>query len=270
MHLFVFVSIAPWLSQYLDHAPESTTGLLTLRYLLGTPIGFIGGNFVSLSIYCAVIIYGLSRFNMFGIRRACFDSKTDISVICLLSWLVLPCVLLYIYSFIYYPIFGPARYTLAVCPAYLLLVARGLCRLPRPLGIFGLAVSTILSGVMMLNDVYRPDSRANWKDAASFLNRHVATAPVFILVSGTFGSTAVETARYYLGPKRDVYSWLNRDISLLENDGLAWVSIGLHDHRAMNSVSSLLLRNKVIYEVVDFSSLRLLLVNFRQSSNGTN
>ena len=51
-HLAVVLAVAPWVGQYLDHAPESTSGLLPLRYLLGMPIGFIGGNFAVLFVCC--------------------------------------------------------------------------------------------------------------------------------------------------------------------------------------------------------------------------
>ena len=47
-YLAVALAVAPWLSQYLDHAPKSTSGLLPFRYLLGMPIRFIGGNFTVL------------------------------------------------------------------------------------------------------------------------------------------------------------------------------------------------------------------------------
>ena len=55
----VVLAVAPWLGQYLDHPPESTTGLLPLRYLLGMPIGFIGGNFSILLVCVLLIAYGL-------------------------------------------------------------------------------------------------------------------------------------------------------------------------------------------------------------------
>ena len=49
---------------------------------------------------------------------------------CLVLWLVVPPTLLYVYSWIFSPIFGPARYTLFVAPAYLILVAQGLAGFP--------------------------------------------------------------------------------------------------------------------------------------------
>ena len=36
--------ILPWIGHYFDHPPEFTSEPPSLRMLLGTPIGFIGGN----------------------------------------------------------------------------------------------------------------------------------------------------------------------------------------------------------------------------------
>ena len=51
----------------------------------------------------------------------------------LLLWLILPPSALYLYSLAAQPIFGPARYTVFVAPAYLILVALGLNATPPPL-----------------------------------------------------------------------------------------------------------------------------------------
>src|SRR5262249_5851703 len=43
LHLAAAAAVAPWLVRYVDHPPESTAGSLSLRFVLGLPIGFIGG-----------------------------------------------------------------------------------------------------------------------------------------------------------------------------------------------------------------------------------
>ena len=45
VHLAAAALVAPWVPRYLDHPAEFLSGPLPLRFLLGTPIGFIGGNF---------------------------------------------------------------------------------------------------------------------------------------------------------------------------------------------------------------------------------
>ena len=106
-HLAVAAAVMPWVGKYLDHAPESTTGLLSLRFLLGMPIGFIGGNFVTLlacSLLIACGLCGLQRRDNGGFRIVPEPAAPSIS---LLIWLLVPPVVLYVYSRVAHPIFGP-------------------------------------------------------------------------------------------------------------------------------------------------------------------
>ena len=43
-HGIAVILAAPWLPHYFDHSPEFLSGRLPIKFLLGTPIGFIGGN----------------------------------------------------------------------------------------------------------------------------------------------------------------------------------------------------------------------------------
>ena len=108
-YLIVALAIAPWVNQYLDHGPESTTGLLPLRYLLGMPIGFIGGNFGVLVICSVLIMYGLCEVQEYAPNRPRVVFNTKAPSIALLIWLMVPPLLLYTYSYVSHPIFGPAR-----------------------------------------------------------------------------------------------------------------------------------------------------------------
>ena len=46
--LAVCIFVAPWLPRYFDHSPEYVVGRLPIRFLLATPIGFVGGNALTL------------------------------------------------------------------------------------------------------------------------------------------------------------------------------------------------------------------------------
>ena len=59
-------------------------------------------------------------------RRLSIANPTENLV--LLTWAAVPPVLMYLYSYLFQPIFGPARYHLFIAPAYLLLLAHGLSR----------------------------------------------------------------------------------------------------------------------------------------------
>jgi mannosyltransferase len=266
IHFAVAISIAPWLSHYLDHIPESTSGLLPLQYLLGIPIGFIGGNFWALSVYGLLITYGLCRVERqrHGWIQVALSEAQSIS---LLIWFVVPPLLLYAYSRGLHPIFGPARYTLFVGPAYLLLVARGLSKLPWSLGIMTAVAGAVLSGIMLLDDVYRSDRYADWRSAAAYLDRREPKAVVAVVTGTVFGSTELETARYYFGPGRVVIPWIDPPDKLMTHqEGPLWVSTNLQDGHPTGQLPDVLATRKFVQEVVDFSRLRLMKVDFHQTS----
>jgi mannosyltransferase len=268
-HLAIAVAIVPWVGKYLDHAPESISGLLSLRFLLGMPIGFIGGNFRALLVCSLLIAYGLcglQRRENGGFR---FVRERAAPSVSLGIWLLVPPVVLYAYSHVAHPIFGPARYTLFVGPAYLILVARGLRKLAWPLGIAVAAAGAVLSGVMLRDNVYRPDLKADWREAAAYLDRHNPGAPVAILSADASGDTELETARYYLGPDRRLISWTDQpgDSSLSRNP--TWVAFSLREGRPVSALPSALTDHNVIRETVDFPGLRLLRVDFRGGVPGS-
>src|SRR5262249_59386593 len=62
VHLAAALLVAPWVVHYFDHPPEFLSGTLPLRFLLGTPIGFIGGNFAVLVALVLLIAWGIVRF----------------------------------------------------------------------------------------------------------------------------------------------------------------------------------------------------------------
>jgi uncharacterized membrane protein len=259
-HFAVAAAVLPWLGKYLDHAPESTSGLLSIRFLLGMPIGFIGGNFATLFLCALLIAYGLCEFQRReggGFRVVTAGGAAAVS---LWIWLLIPPVVLYLYSRLAHPIFGPARYTLFVGPAFLILVARGLSRLAWPLAIAVAAGGVILSGVMLRDDVYRPDLKADWRGAAAFLDRHDPGAPVTILASTPSGGTELETARYYLGPDRRLISGIDQlgDSSL--NRDLIWVAVGLRNGQPVGALPAAWADRGFIRETVDFPGLRLMRV----------
>ena len=265
-HLAVALAVAPWISQYVDHVPESTSGLLPLRYLLGMPIGFIGGNFGFLLICLLVIVFGLCKIHWRRPGRIQIVFDKPVPSLSLLIWLNIPPLLLYTYSRVAHPIFGPPRYTLFVAPAYLILVARGLRKLPWPLGIATTAAGAIVSGAMLLNSVYRPDLKADWKDVAAYLNRRDPGAVVALISADLSGNTELETARYYFGPSQVVMPWSDQPGDLMNRQGSIWVSISLQDGQPMGLVPAALTADKRIREIVDFSRLRLMRVDFHRTS----
>ena len=177
-------------------------------------------------------------------------------------WLLVPSVVLYIASRITYPVFGPPRYTLFVGPAYLILVARGLGKLPKFLGIITALAGSILSGAMLSHDIYRADQKADWRDLAAYLNEHDPGEMIAVISAGASGTTELETARYYFGPARSVIPWSDDLIDLRHGRKPLWVSIGLENGQPVGALPTALLNNFHVEECVDFARLRLMKVEF--------
>ena len=270
IQLIVALAIMPWLAQYLDHPPESMSGLLPLRYLLGMPIGFIGGDFTILLACSFLIMYGMLGFhhNKTGHFQVQFNER--IPSICLLIWLSVPPLVLYTYSRIAYPIFGPARYTLFVGPAYLILVARGLAKLPWYLGIGAAVTGTILSGVMLFENVYRSDLKADWNNLTAYLNRRDPGATVAVISVDPKGYTELETARYYLEPGRVVIPWSDHLLESMMSHRSIWVTVGLDHEQPARDMPTVLASKRAIQEVVNFVRLRLIKVNPVQTTPAAN
>jgi mannosyltransferase len=267
-HAAVALAWAPWLRRYFDHAPESVTGPLSLRFLLGTPIGFIGGNFLVLFLFSLLIAFGLCVVQTREKGRFRVALERAATSIALLMWLSIPPLALFIYSRAALPIFGPARYTLFVAPAYLILVARGLAKLPPPLGIAAAAGASALSGVMLMSTVYRPDLRADWRGAAAYLDSRDPGVLVAVISADPLRNVEFESARYYFRPGRAVIPCPKSLSSLPGGQTAIWVSVGLRDGRPMGVLPKELTDHDVIQEVVDFPGLRLMRVELHPTHRG--
>jgi mannosyltransferase len=205
-HLAVAAMILPWMRFYLDHSAEFLTGTLSVRFLLGTPIAFIGGNFVMLGCLSLLIIFGMIKFMI--PRHARTQNETNpyqLAFGCLFLWFILPPLFLYAYSLYFQPIFGPARYSIYVAPAYLLLIAAGLSRLPVFIR-YPVAAGLTAVAVLSLNvTVYAPGLKADWRGFSKSLADQAPEAdsdPTAVVVesTGPGPNVEVETARYYLPP----------------------------------------------------------------------
>jgi hypothetical protein len=264
-HSLVVLAWAPWLGRYIDHPPESVTGPLPWRFLFGTPIGFIGGNFVVLGICSILITYGLCTAQPRENGRFRLVLENVAISVSLLVWLVIPPLFLYAYSRIFHPIFGPARYTLFVAPAYLILVARGLAKLPLPLGFAAAAGACALSGMMLKETVYRADVRADWRAAAAYLDRHDPDAVVAVVSADPAKNVEFESARYYFRPDRVVIPCPRTLSELARGRDCVWVSAGLREGQPVGVFPEGLSQQEQIREVVDFRGLRLMRVEFHQA-----
>ena len=203
VHLAVGAFALPWIGNYLDHSPEFLSEPPTLKILLGTPIGFVGGNSLLLLVLVGLIAWGIARQVVArdpeGRWRIVPERGT--APFFLLLWLISPPLTLYLYSRVVNPIFGPARYTVFVAPAYLILVALGLSRIPPVLRYPLVLILTIVAVLELGPKVYDPELKADWRGFSADLasRRREPASPLVIVASSNPGrNVEVETARYYL------------------------------------------------------------------------
>ena len=115
-----------------------------------------------------------------------------------------------VYSYFSEPIFGPPRYHLFIAPAYLILLAHGLARLPTVIRWPLVAVGAVLSLSLLQN--YHQSLKADWRGLATWIETREANtragdsprASPTILVHPSdprFPREQVEAARYYLSPR---------------------------------------------------------------------
>jgi hypothetical protein len=200
VHLAVAALTIPWIGNYLDHPPELLSDPPSFRLLLGTPIGFIGGNARVLLGLVALIAWGVGRpFLRRGYLHGRCRSSRALALVFLFLWLIVPPLALFFYSWVAQPIFGPARYTLFVAPAYLILVALGLHHTPPAIR-YALALGLpFLAATDLEPRVYNPELKADWRGFSAALAARPGGPFLVIVASNNPGrNVEVETARYYL------------------------------------------------------------------------
>ena len=196
------LAILPWMRRYLDHGTDYPMPRYALRFLIGAPIEYIGGNSLVLPVCLAIIVFGLLGLDSINGRRRPF-MLNPIENRILITWAAVPPISMYVYSYIGQPIFGPSRYHLFSAPAYLILLAHGLARLRPwlrwPMVILGLVLS------LSLLQVYTPSLKADWRGLAAWLDQqpsHPSTTIVVHPGDPRFPREPLEAARYYLNNPR--------------------------------------------------------------------
>lgn len=209
IQLAVLLATLPWIPRYLDHGTDYPLPRYSPRFLLAIPIEYIGGNALVLLACTLVIAVGL--FSAEG--RGCRLARPAENLL-LIAWLTVPPVLMYTYSRVGQPIFGPPRYHLFIAPAYLLLLAQGLCRFRPPIRWALAAGALCLSLVAIDANVYSQVVKADWRGLARWLDHGQSqgeattpAGPITLVVHPSdprFPSAQIGAAQYYLDPPHRV------------------------------------------------------------------
>lgn len=259
-HLAAGALIAPWVPRYLDHDPEYAVGVVPWKFLFGTPIGFLGGNFMTLAAFLLVIAFGAFRRNGRPENgpgaQVRLEADHPQTVVSLVLWLTLAPTLLYLYSRLSHPVFGPARYTLFVAPAYFLLLGRGLARLPLAARLPAAAIAIGLAAWSLPGTVYAPDLKADWRAAADYLAvvDPSSAEPVVVFATDPTHNVETVTAAFYLDPRRPVLLGPTGSVFALPA-GRTWLAVGLRGGRAVAPLPTGGLPDG---PHVDFAGLRLV------------
>jgi hypothetical protein len=89
---------------------------------------------------------------------------------------------------------------LFVGPAYLLLVARGIAKIPPLPRYLVAAGSVVLAAALLRTLVYAPDVKADWRAAAGHIRAVDPGAPIVLLTDVPTNYGQFVPLRYYLGP----------------------------------------------------------------------
>jgi 4-amino-4-deoxy-L-arabinose transferase-like glycosyltransferase len=204
----VVVSIIPWLGRYMDHGTDYPMPRQPIRFLVAVPIEYIGGNSVVLVIGVAIIVFGMLSIEP-AKRWPRLALAQPAENLALITWVTAPPLLMYLYSYLWQPIFGPPRYHLFIAPAYLILLAHGLSRLPMRVRWPLVAGSLALSLSLLKN--YEQALKADWRGLAAWLKHEESQdrggelprprATIVVYPSDPrFPREQLEAARYYLSP----------------------------------------------------------------------
>jgi hypothetical protein len=173
---------------------------------LNVPGGFIDANLVTLAGSLVLIAVGLVTLTRREDGRPRVVLDAPVASLGLLIWLTVPPLLLLADSRLARPILGVGhdRSELFVAPAYLILVARGIARLPIWAGwLVGIAISA-RAMMMLATVVFAPDLTADWRTAAAALDRADPSKKelVFVVAADPAHNGEVEAARHYLRGRR--------------------------------------------------------------------
>jgi len=194
----------------MDHGTDYPMPRYSIRFLLAVPIEYVGGNAIVLVICMAIITFGLLSWRPIGLERRPTIAGAPENLI-LITWTATPPALMYLYSYLFQPIFGPPRYHLFIAPAYLILLAHGLSKLPRIVRWAAAAGGLVLSLSLIRADVYSQVVKADWRGLAGWLSRQEQLTdapgprhPITVVIHPSdphFRREQLEAARYYLSPR---------------------------------------------------------------------
>ena len=200
IHLAVVLAFAPWVMRYLDHPPDPKHPRHFQAY--NWPKAFFGGTDWAVAVGAMLAVVGALTIDRSGgsgqikpwTRR--FQIQDLRATLALMIWFLIPPLLIHLYSSFRSPISGPIRYVLYVGPAYLLLVGRGLVRLPILARVAAIPIILVMAVPGFRDRVYDPNAKPDWRAAAAKMNQVSPDSLVVLFCKDEH--FYLPTLRYYL------------------------------------------------------------------------
>jgi hypothetical protein len=211
IHLALVLALAPWISRYLDHAPDLKPEPRSWSDYVTWLRVFTGGRSNTVGICLVLIVLGMftrgagardagegASGRVSGARRRRFRVDDLPTARIILAWLTVPPLLLILYSRLLHPIFGPARYLLFVGPAYLLLLARSLAKFDFRISVAIALIGLLPAGAMINERAYATVGKPDWRGIARVIREVDPAAPLVLCCDEPH--IYYKTVPYYLGP----------------------------------------------------------------------
>jgi len=194
IHVVTAAMIAPWIGYYFDHSPEFLSARPTLRVLTGMPIGFTGGDSRSLIAFAFLVALALAPWRIPGLA-----DRPPVGSWSMAWWLALPPAILFAYSLVRDPLFGPARYNVYCAPAFLVLVGCGISRLRPFTAALAGCLLIVLASLQSVRTTIQAEGKADWRAAGAWLESNAPDSLVIVVPPVSGPNRELTVARYYLG-----------------------------------------------------------------------
>ncbi|HAF95397.1 MAG: hypothetical protein A2X34_05225 [Elusimicrobia bacterium GWC2_51_8] len=164
---------------------------------------------ISAPLYLFLIAYGLYNVVQPAKAKEGFESRRDILV---LSWFVIPPLLIYLKSILSFPVFLP-RYLIISLPAGYLLVAGALIKVIKKtrgqLVISGLLIIFPLYNLVFIRDYYRTVAKTQWRELSKFIAERYENANSTLFIERGMTGHPSDLLRWYfdkekLGKRKEV------------------------------------------------------------------
>ncbi len=245
IHVVPALMLAPWIGNYLDHPPEFLSEARSLRFLIGMPIGFTGGNSGTMLVFAIPIALALVPVAIPKFARGSRGGGWPI-----VCWLFVAPVLLFVGSLIGPGLFGPSRYNVYVAPAYFVLIGVGLgsLRIGPSLALGGFLI--VWTSLPSVTDLVQRRAKADWRSAAVWLTKNSPSSRVIVVSPDLVGDREAAVARFYVGdavePAPVNLAALNTQFRKeAQNMGPIFYSVSLRDGSPVGLLPRTLQENRV-------------------------